>query len=335
MLQHALSLQLEFRLVAREGEPLSELPHINVKQEDQGDPFTCVYDDGDSSSNGTPPYSSLSEVETEFLPPLGSICAFPPDVYNTPYGLTAHCTPHNIYFHSNDHITSNAYPFTYGYDGGDSFSNGTPPYSSPSEVETEFLPPLGSICAFPPDMYNTPYGLTAHCTPHNIYFHSNDHITLNAYKPFACDEAMQSSMASASTILNNNNGCVQAEDQQIKPRFSTYQCFTSCMNASLTFLVTMSIPTFYATLMTKDSVFGNRARSLTIKESHLISGIKAAMSTWKELRSINGILLASVIHLSSAALNEPFDTITGHSLPPRSRHLPKSMGPFLSSFHLQ
>ena len=140
-------------------------------------------------------------------------------------------------------------------------------------------------------------------------------------------------MASDSTILNNN-GCAQAEDQQTKPQFSTptsiYQCFRSCMNASLTFLVTMSIPAFYATLVMKDSVFGKRTPSLIIDEPHLVSGIKAAMSTWKELRSINGILLASVIHSSSAASNEPFDTITEHSLPPRSSHLPKSMRPFHS-----
>lgn len=148
----------------------------------------------------------------------------------------------------------------------------------------------------------------------------------------------QSFMASDSTILNNN-GRAQAEDQQTKPQLSTpmstYQCFTSCMKASLTFLVTMSIPAFYVMLMMKDPIFGKRAPSLTINESHLASGIKAAMSTWRELRGIDGILLASVIHLSLAPLNEPFDTITGHSLPPRSSHLPKSMQPFPSSFQLQ
>jgi hypothetical protein len=107
-------------------------------------------------------------------------------------------------------------------------------------------------------------------------------------------------MAFDSTILNNNNSRAQAEDQQTKLRFdastSTCQCFTSCMKAYLAFLITMSIPDFYAALMMKDSVFGKRA-PLTINDSHPTPtpGIKAAMSTWKELRSIDGILLALVV----------------------------------------
>ena len=87
VLQHALILQLEFHLVAGGDELFSELSHANVKQEDQGDPFTYGYDDGDSSSNGTPPFSSPSEVKTEFPPSPGiPICAFPPDVHTTYYG---------------------------------------------------------------------------------------------------------------------------------------------------------------------------------------------------------------------------------------------------------
>lgn len=79
--QHALILQLEFHLVAGGDELFSELSHSNVKQEEQGDSLAFGYDDGDDSSNGTPPFSSPSDVKTEFPPSPGiPLCTFPPDV---------------------------------------------------------------------------------------------------------------------------------------------------------------------------------------------------------------------------------------------------------------
>ena len=78
---------LEFHLVAGGDELYSE-SHTNIKLEVQG-PLTSggfqEYDDGDSSSNGTPPFSSPSEVKTEFLPSPGiSLGGFPPDAHATP-----------------------------------------------------------------------------------------------------------------------------------------------------------------------------------------------------------------------------------------------------------
>ncbi|KAF8741005.1 hypothetical protein AX14_006209 [Amanita brunnescens Koide BX004] len=71
----------EFHLVAGGDELFSELSHSNVKQEEQGDSLAFGYDDGDDSSNGTPPFSSPSDVKTEFPPSPGiPLCTFPPDV---------------------------------------------------------------------------------------------------------------------------------------------------------------------------------------------------------------------------------------------------------------
>ena len=88
--QHALIVQLEFHLVAGGDELFSDSQHTNIKLEEQGDPLTFggyqEYDDGDSSSNGTPPFSSPSEVKTEFPPSPGiSLCAFPSDAQATYY----------------------------------------------------------------------------------------------------------------------------------------------------------------------------------------------------------------------------------------------------------
>ncbi|KAF8350738.1 hypothetical protein F5887DRAFT_315818 [Amanita rubescens] len=80
----------EFHLVAGGDELFSESQHTNIKLEEQGYSLSFggyqEYDDGDSSSNGTPPFSSPSEVKTEYPPSPGiSLCAFPPDAHTTYY----------------------------------------------------------------------------------------------------------------------------------------------------------------------------------------------------------------------------------------------------------
>ncbi len=55
------------------------------------------------------------------------------------------------------------------------------------------------------------------------------------------------------------------EGQEIEPRFealgSTYRRLRSCLKPSLTYLVTLSIPAFYASLMMGDAVLGKDAPS--------------------------------------------------------------------------
>jgi hypothetical protein len=75
------------------------------------------------------------------------------------------------------------------------------------------------------------------------------------------------------SVRSSDEDRARTEGQKIEPRFealgSTYQRLRSCLKPFFTYLVTLSIPAFYAPLMMGDAVLGKDAPFLAIDQSLL------------------------------------------------------------------